>query len=201
VQVADNTNSTTAHSLSATFSMAQAAGDLNVIAVGWNDSTSSITSVSDSAGNTYSLAVGPTRHAPDLSQSIYYAPNIAAAGAGGNTVTVSFDAAAAAVDVRILEYSGLSTTSPLDVTSAQSGTGSGDLSSGKATTTSNRELLVGAGMTTDIYASAGPGYTQRAITALGDIVEDRVVSSAGSYAAEAPDNASTEYVMQLVTFR
>jgi hypothetical protein len=181
--------------------MAQAQGDLNVVAVGWNDSTSSVTSVHDSAGNTYSLAVGPTRYAPDLSQAIYYAPNIAAGGAGANTVTVDFDASAAAIDLRILEFSGLSTTSPLDVTSAQSGTGTGELSSGKATTTTGRELLVGAGMTSDIFASSGPGYTERAITSLGDIVEDRIVSSVGSYSAGAPDNASAEYVLQLATFR
>jgi hypothetical protein len=198
VQVAVNTTPGTANSLSATYSMAQSQGDLNVVAIGWNDTTSSVTSVHDSAGNTYSLAVGPTRYAPDLSQSIYYAPNIAA---GGNTVTVDFDAAANSIDLRILEYSGLSTTSPLDATSAQSTTGSGELSSGKATTTTGRELLVGAGMTTDIFASSGPGYTERAITALGDIVEDRIVASTGSYSAGAPDNASCEYVLQLATFR
>jgi hypothetical protein len=201
VQVAVNTTSGTASSFSATYSNAQAQGDLNVIAIGWNDTTSSVTAVHDSAGNTYSLAVGPTRYAPDLSQAIYYAPNIAAGGAGANKVTVDFDAAANSIDLRILEYSGLSKSSPLDVTSGQAGTGSGALSSGKATTTSSRELLVGAGMTTDIFASSGPGYTERAITTLGDLVEDRIVSSTGSYSADAPDNASTEYVLQLATFR
>jgi hypothetical protein len=201
VQVAFNTTSGTAHSLSATYGKAQAQGDLNVVAIGWNDSTSSVTSVQDSAGNTYSLAVGPTRYAPDLSQAIYYAPNIAGSGAGGNTVRVDFDAAANAIDLRVLEYSGLG-ASPLDVTSAKAGTGSGgEVSSGTATTTSDRELLVGAGMTTDIFASSGPVYVERAITTLGDIVEDRVVSSAGTYSAVAPDNASCEYVVQMAAFR
>jgi hypothetical protein len=201
VQVAVNTTSGTAQSFSATYSKAQRQGDLNVVAIGWNDTTSSITSVHDSAGNTYQLAVGPTQYAPDLSQAIYYAPNVAAHGAGANTVTVDFDAAANSIDLRILEYSGLDTSSPLDVTAAQSGRGSGELSSGTGNTTSNRELLFGAGMTTDIFASAGPGYTERSITALGDIVEDQVVSSTGAYSANAPDNTAGEYVMQMATFR
>jgi hypothetical protein len=201
VQVAVNTTSGTAQSFSATYAKAQDQGDLNVVAIGWNDTTSSVTSVHDSAGNTYQLAVGPTQYAPDLSQAIYYAPNIAAHGAGANVVTVDFDAAANAIDLRILEYSGLSASSPLDVTAAQSGRGSGELSSGTGNTTSNRELLVGAGMTTDIFASAGPGYTERTITALGDIVEDKIVSSTGAYSANAPDNTSAEYVVQMAAFR
>ena len=79
--------------------------------------TSTISSVTDSPGNTYSLAVGPTS-ATGLQQSIYYAKNIAG---GSNTVTVTFNQAAAYPDVRILEYSGLDTSSPLDVTAAAAG--------------------------------------------------------------------------------
>jgi hypothetical protein len=50
-----------------------------------------------------------------LSQSIYYAKNVMAAAAGTNSVTVTFVTAATNPDVRILEYSGVSTTSALDV--------------------------------------------------------------------------------------
>src|SRR6266566_5751845 len=42
------------------FSGVQTAGNLNVVVVGWSDSTASITSVTDSAGNSYTRAVGPT---------------------------------------------------------------------------------------------------------------------------------------------
>jgi hypothetical protein len=201
VQVGVATNPNTASSLSVAYAQAQGHGNLNVVAIGWNDATSSVTSVRDSSGNTYVLAVGPTRYAPDLSQSIYYAANIRAAGAGANTVTVAFDAQASAPDLRILEYAGLSTTSPLDVVSSDNGVGSGDVSSGGEVTSSDRELIVGAGMTTDVYATAGASFDQRAITNLGDIVEDRIVQSAGSYAADAPLQTSAEYVMQMAAFR
>ncbi|MDE3181572.1 MAG: hypothetical protein KGM47_18155, partial [Acidobacteriota bacterium] len=42
------------------FAAAQAAGDLNVVVVGWNDSTATVSSVTDTSGNVYVLAVGPT---------------------------------------------------------------------------------------------------------------------------------------------
>ena len=64
------------------FNSAQTLGDLNVVVVGWNDTTAAVSSVADSSGNTYALAVGPNAISGTLSQSIYYAKNIASAGAG-----------------------------------------------------------------------------------------------------------------------
>jgi hypothetical protein len=42
------------------YTSVQAAGDLNVVIVGWNNSTSTVKSVADTAGNSYSVAIGPT---------------------------------------------------------------------------------------------------------------------------------------------
>ena len=42
------------------YTSAQTAGDLNVVVVGWNDTTAKVSSVTDTSGNTYTLAVGPT---------------------------------------------------------------------------------------------------------------------------------------------
>src|ERR1700740_975863 len=42
------------------FTAAQSTGDLNVVVVGWNDSTAIVSSVTDKSGNLYKLAVGPT---------------------------------------------------------------------------------------------------------------------------------------------
>src|SRR5689334_19269458 len=57
--------------VSVNYGGAQGSGNLNVIVVGWNDTTAAVSSVTDSRGNVYTLAVGPTR-ANQLSQSIYY---------------------------------------------------------------------------------------------------------------------------------
>ena len=85
-----------------TYAVAQTAGDTNIVVIGWGDTSSTISSVTDNKLNSYALAVGPTS-GTGLRQSIYYAPNIAG---GSTTVTVTFNKAAAYPDVRILEYSG-----------------------------------------------------------------------------------------------
>ena len=84
---------------------AEHAGDLLVVVVGWDDSTTNVSAVSDSLGNSYALAVGPTRRNGSASQSIYYALG---AAAGNNTVTVVLNHAAPYVDLRVLEYNGVS---------------------------------------------------------------------------------------------
>ena len=63
VQVKAATPQTSQSSVSVTYTSAQVAGDTNIVAIGWNNSTSNISSVTDSAGNTYQLAV-PTPGAP-----------------------------------------------------------------------------------------------------------------------------------------
>ena len=197
VQVKAATPQTASSSVAVTYSVAQTAGNLNVVEVGWNDTTSSVNTVTDSKGNSYVLAVGPTS-GTGLRQSIYYAKNIAG---GSNTVTVTFSKAAAAVDVRILEYSGLDTVSPLDVTAAAAGSGT-TANSGAATTRSANELIVGGGMTAGAFSNAGTGFTLRTITSPDtDIAEDRTVSVTGSYNATAPTSSSTAWVMQMATFR
>ena len=158
-----------------------------MVEVGWNDTTSSVSSVTDSNGNSYALAVGPTR-GTGLSQSIYYAKNIVG---GSNTVTVTFSKAAAIVDLRALEYSGLDTGNPLDATAGASGTGTSG-NSGAATTSSANELIVGAGMTLGAFTKAGTGFTSSIITSPdADIAEDLITTATGSYSATAPTSTST----------
>ncbi|HZX97342.1 MAG TPA: galactose oxidase-like domain-containing protein [Myxococcales bacterium] len=186
--------------VTAAYTAAQRAGDLNVVAVGWNDATSHVVSVSDGAGNAYAPAVGPTVLAAGLSQSIWYASGIAAS-AGGNTVTVRFDAAAQFVDLRILEYSNVAAASPVDATAA--GTGSSATSATpSATTTSAQDLLVAANMVQTLTSGPGPAWINRMITSPdGDIAEDWVVASPGTYTASAQLASSGGWVMQMVAFK
>src|SRR4029077_2755554 len=113
--------------VSVKFASAQTTGNLNVIVVGWNDTTAAVSSVTDSIGNVYTLAVGPTQNPGStgtfpLTQSIYYASNIVGSAANTNSVTVRFTVAANYADIRILEYSGLAQVNPVDVTAAAIGT-------------------------------------------------------------------------------
>ena len=151
------------------YTSAQKAGDLNAVVVGWNETTAKVSSLTDTAGNTYTLAVGPTLLSGALSQSIYYAKNIKAAAAGANVVTVKFTSAANYPDIRILEYSGLDTASPLDGATGSSGT-SATSSSAALTTTRTTDLLLGANIvftsTNGPGANFTPGCSLRTATSL-----------------------------------
>jgi len=187
--------------LSVPYTFAQTAGDLNVVAVGWADSTSSVNSVMDSMGNIYVPAVGPTVQAGFLSQSIYYAKNIKGAPANGNTVTVTFNGAAGYPDVRILEYSGADLNSPVDVVAAATGTNS-PTNSGSVTTTNANDLIFGASMVWTSNTGPGPGFTLRILTQPDhEIVEDMTVGTTGSYAATAPLSNPGPWIMQMVAFK
>ena len=176
------------------------AGDLNVVVVGWNNSTATVTKVADTSGNTYTLAVGPTIQSGVASQSIYYAKNIVAAAAGANIVTVTFSAAAVFPDIRVLEYKGADPTNPLDVTAAATGT-SATSSSGAATTTNATDLIFGANLVQTTTSGPGAGFTSRLLTSPdADIAEDEMVTAIGSYSATAP-LSSGQWIMQLVAFR
>src|SRR6266704_2180254 len=185
-----------------TFTAAQAAGDLNVVVVGWNDTTATVSSVADKSGNTYTLAVGPTAFTGVLSQSIYYAKNIKSAAAAANIVTVTFSPAAAYPDIRILEYNGADLNSPVDVTAANTGNSS-TTNSGSATTTNATDLLLGASMVATFTTGPGTGFTSRLLTSPdGDIAEDRMVTATGSYSATtAALSPAGPWVMQMVAFR
>ncbi len=195
VQVNAAIPQTNTASVPVTFTVAQTAGNLNIVVVGWNDITSTVTGVSDSLGNTYTQA-GSMITGSSARQSIYYAKNILA---GGNTVTVTFNQAARFVDVRILEYSGLDPSNPLDVTASAAGS-SISPNSGAVTTTGANELIFGAGTTATGFYAPGTGFTTRIITGDGDIAEDQVVSSTGSYSATGK-TSSAPWVMQIATFR
>ena len=183
------------------YTKAQVTGDLNVIVVGWNDTTASITSVTDSSGNIYTLAFGPTKVSGALSQSIYYAKNIAGATAGANTVTVKFNTTASYPDIRILEYSGLDVNNPLDAFSVGTGTASA-MDSGAVVTSNANDLLVGANTVLTSTSAAGSGYSNRVITYPdGDLVEDKVVTAVGSYHATATLSNAGGWILQGVAFK
>src|SRR6266851_3225896 len=188
--------------VSVTYTAAQAAGNLNVIVVGWNNTTSTVSSVTDKSGNAYSRAVGPTASISVVSQSIYYAKNIKSAAAGANIVTVTFSAAAAYPDIRILEYSGADPNSPVDVTAAAAGN-SATTNSGSATTTNANDLIFGASMVATFTTGPGTGFTSRLLTSPdGDIAEDRMVTATGSYnTTTAALSPAGQWVMQMVAFR
>jgi hypothetical protein len=200
VQVTSATPQTNQSTISVAYPGAQTSGNTNVVAIGWNSSNGTVSSITDTRGNSYQVAAPLTRGA-NLSQVIYYAKNIAAAPGGGNTITINFSGAVPFADVRALEYSGIAATNPVDVSASASGS-TNPANSGAVTTGTANELIFGAGMTTGAFTAAGTGFTSRIITKPdADIAEDRIVSTVGSYGATATLGGSTSWVMQMVGFR
>ena len=200
VQVSAATPQTNQSAVAVTYTRAQVAGNTNILAIGWHNTTSNITSVTDSAGNIYQLAE-PTTRGTGVSQAIYYAKNIKAAAAGTNKVTTTFNTATRYVDIRALEYSGLDRVNPFNVGTSAAGTGT-SANSGTVTTTTPGALIFGAGITTGDFSTAGANFTTRIITTLGDdIAQDRFVTATGAYSATAPLRGSAPWVMQVATFK
>jgi hypothetical protein len=196
VQIKVNEPQSNTSSVAAAFTSNQTAGNTNVVIIGWTDATTNITSVADSAGNTYQVAAAVTR-GTGVSQAIYYAKNIAA---GANTITVTFNTNAVFPDLRVMEYSGVDTVGPLNAAASASGS-STSASSGSLTTTVPTTLIVGGGTAATAFSAAGSGYLSRSITPLDtDIVEDRTAAVSNSYTATA-SLASGAWVMQAAAFK
>ena len=201
VQGNSTTSTNAMSSIATTYNSAQINGDLNIVVVNWQQGVS-ISGITDQAGNTYHLAIGPTNDGGTGSQSLYYAANIAAASAAANTVTVTFSGSSASGGgIRAVEYSGIATASPLDVAGAAVCSGSTNLcSSGSITTANAADLIVGVN---ELNATgAGPGYTERFDSANYNlIIEDTTVTGTGSYSASVYVSPNGPYVTQIAAFK
>jgi hypothetical protein len=198
-------------SLPATFPSAQSAGSLNVVGItygfsGANPATEIVTECIDTMGNAYSAAtayaqlVGAGGDADGV--QIYYAPNIVSAGAGANTVTVSLNSTASFFMIWIGEYSGIVLSTPIDVTASNvaSSPSSTSMTTTAATTTNSLDLIFGLFCAFDGPSATGAGYTNR-LTQYTMLVEDKTVSSPGSYSATGNSSGTGGYVGQMVAFK
>ena len=188
-------------SISVPFGSANTAGNL-IIAVVRMSTTSQTVTVTDSAGNSYTDAVAQPQSADGHQVHVFYAKNVAG---GANTVTATFSATNNRPWLAVYEYSGLSTTSPLDRTANAQGSGSAPSSGATATTVSANELVFAAlglpGSYTGTVA-AGSGY----VLQLQDTGSSRsaneaaVVTSTGSYAGTFSLSAGTNWTAVVATF-
>jgi len=178
--VTNSGGSTAVSSWSTAYSSSNTLGNTLIVFVTGapNSSGPSAFGVSDSQGNTWTAATSLYGLASGNNPiQIFYASNCKA---GANTVTVTatgdtmffFTAA-------VHEYSGLSNSSPVDVTaSANSATGS--VSVGPITTTVANDLLFVVAAPNTSTTSAGSGFTLRCNLS-GFSTEDGPAATAGSY--------------------
>ena len=180
----------------------QGAGNLNVVLIGWGDTSAQVSSVTDSEGNTYVQAL-PVLRGTGLSQVVYYAKNIkgdpASCAPSCNVINVVFNESASSPDARALEYSGLDPNSPLD--QAVGNAGSGSLAdTGACLTTSAVEVIVAAATVTTNITSAGAGFTTVDYTFNGDNAEQQITSAVGSCEATTV-MIGGNWVTQAVSFK
>jgi hypothetical protein len=177
---------------------AQSAGDTNVVAVSWASSQTAAllasNAVTDSNGNSYQLAAGPTSSA-NYTQALFVASNIAAATP--NTLTVNFQGKVPSPEVRLAEYAHLAA---LDKTAAATGTGT--VAETSIQTSDSPEIVVAA--VTSAAGASGPGaqFNARVLsTPNRNLLEDWTTESLPSiFPAEAPLFAASEWVAQAVSF-
>lgn len=159
----------------------QTAGNWNIVAYAWFDTSSTVTSISDSANNTYLPVFSAPIRASAYSLVIYYCPNIQNGPNGGlanNAITLVTSGAAGYRVMHALEYTGLGPTAAvIDATGSAFATGTAY--SVPITTLNANDLIIGF-----FVGQGGPitaGQTQRSVTPIdGSIVEDVLVTSAGS---------------------
>ncbi|MBT8331843.1 MAG: hypothetical protein KJP06_05890, partial [Deltaproteobacteria bacterium] len=197
-----NGNSNGATSVSATFDTAPTENNLLVAIVGNRDSSTAPTTPSG-----WSVAISETGNTPG--QVIFYK---IAGVSEPSTVTVSNYGTSTNLGIHIYEYSGISTSSPLDQTNSANGN-SATASTGSITTTYADELLI-AGLVSndreasfsswansffernDFHISSGkPGDKS------GFGGADRIVSSTGTYSTSATVSGSGAWRGQIVSFK
>jgi hypothetical protein len=184
-------------SVRASFGMGNRGGDLIVAYAVWDGGGG--VSVSDSRGNAYASAAGPTTAGDGVTQAqIFYAAGVQR---GSNAVTASFENPVAAHGTLIVhEYSGLGRVAPLDVAAgAASASGSAaEVDSGALQTTSSGELLFAAISSDGSAIEVAAPFRARARTR-GTLIADAFSGDAGPYDVTALQNGGS-WVAQLVAF-
>jgi hypothetical protein len=205
VQASGSTDDTSAGTITQAFTSNNLGGSLIVVAVTWGDNPAPNIRAADGQGNTYVVATNDFDSGARQGLAILYAPNVKA---GPNTVTVTFGVNGGYRRIIASEYSGVATTSPLDVTAKNKGnatTAANNVTSTAASTSTSGGLIFGVGMVDSGQfptISAGTGFTRRATLNGMDIAtEDAIQGSAGPVAATFTLSSANIYLAQMAAFK
>lgn len=179
----------------------------NFVMVAVATEAASITSVTDNGGGGSSTYTSTFTQAYGGFQVALYTTAAVKASVTQVTVTVP---ASADVSVIAVEYSGLATSSVLDQVSAQAtGTVPPQPASGNITTTQADELLIGLMFSdnSSTNSTAGTNFgniVNQANAAFGNMlsIEDRIVSSTGTYSAPfASQPNDTPWMARIASYK
>ena len=143
-----------------------AAGHLLVASMWWNEASvgADIISLTDTFGNLYQQIPNcfiqiVTTHFGTMYQRVAYCQNCNG-GAGVNTLTAPFSGAPGFCEVALQEFSGVATSSCLDVSAGATGTGTTP-TVGPVTPTVNNELVFAVSVSdgSSVFIPVGTGFT------------------------------------------
>jgi hypothetical protein len=144
------------------FGSTTASGSLLVVLV--DSRTTTVTSVTDSASNTYVQAGTTFTSYTNNNLSCWYAKN---ATANAGTVTVNYNAAISYNNIAIYEITGADTSGPLDTTKTGNGN-SGTIASGSFTISGNEIIVAKFGNDNFATVTGNTGYTVNQYGVTGD---------------------------------
>lgn len=188
-------------SVSVGFPSANTAGNLIIALVRMSTTTQTVT-VSDTLGNAYVDAVAQPQNADGHQIHIFYAKNIKA---GSNTVQATFSAANNHPWLAIYEFSGLSTSAPLNLTHSAQGSSS-TTDTGSVAGTGGAQLVFSAAGFPNSWtgtATSGAGYkagVQSTNTARSDTEYQILSNFTGNYSATFALSSSTNWSCALASF-
>ncbi len=187
-------------SLSVSFPSANTPGNLIIAFVRMSTTTQTVT-VRDTAGNAYVDAVAQAQTADGHQIHLFYAKHIAG---GSNTVTAAFSSTNNHPWLAIYEYSGVSTTNPLDQVARAQGSSNSPFS-GLITTTANNELEFAAtGLPASYTGSVTPGggilQLQDTGTSRAATETDVLTRTSNDYAGRFFLSSSTNWTIAVATF-
>ncbi len=171
VQSTGATETATSTSLTGTFTKATTTGDLLVLSAGeYTGATNHITSVTDSAGNTWSRVAAADVSGHNSDGEMWYVSGAASV----TSVTVHL-ATAATLAFSVQEFAGVATTAALDTSASTSNTGTA-AASGSATPTAANELAVG-------FVTGHNNAQAMTVSAAGFTAQSQQTSSASTIAS------------------
>ena len=192
VQSIANTTQVPAFSYALSFSSNTGPGDFILVGFGYDTSVTP-SSVTDSQGNVFHPVGNQLTSPGGVRSRVYWAKKIKG---GPDTVTVKLSANSSRIELYLTEYSGVSTTEPIDTQTGASGK-AGAVSSGDAKTFVADDLIYGY-CVGDSGCQAGSGFTT--LSSFGaNLIEDKLAGNPGVYAARG--SANSGWTMQMVALR
>ncbi len=199
VQVAANFT-TSGRILPINFGATSTSGNLIVVSTDWSNQALNIASITDSNGNAYAVAVGPTTVGANPKAVTYYAKNIIGGGAPIKvTITLTgVPGVSPTFEGYITEYSGIQTANPLDQTNAGTGVGL-NMDSGYRVITQPSELIYGYAWTDETGTPTPPMILRSNFR--GNVIADQTVSSIANLHVTATNDISASWICQMATFK